>query len=87
MGKADPLETASLMVMAAHQSPDNALELVSTAAAQVVHGHSSNIEVGETANLVAIPASNVREAIAMGPPDRFVVYGGVAISHQKRNIK
>jgi cytosine deaminase len=87
MGKADPLETASLMVMAAHQSPDDALELVTTAAARVVHGHSSNIEVGETANLVAIPASNVREAIAMGPPDRFVVYGGVAISHQKRNIK
>ena len=87
MGKADPLETASLMVIAAHQSPDDALELVTTAAAQVVHGHSTNIEVGETANLVAIPASNVREAIAMGPPDRFVVYGGVAISHQKRNIK
>jgi hypothetical protein len=39
------------------------------------------------ANLIAIPATNVREAIAMGPPDRFVVYGGVVISDQKRNIK
>lgn len=87
MGKADPLETASLMVMAAHQSPDDALQMVTTSATQVVHGHFSTIEVGERANLVAIPASNVREAIAMGPPDRFVVYGGVVISHQKRNIK
>jgi cytosine deaminase len=87
MGRADPLETASLMVMAAHQSPQDALNMVTSAATQVVHGDTSHVRVGEVANLVAIPATNVREAIAMGPPDRFVVYGGVVISDQKRNIK
>lgn len=87
MGRVDPLETASLMVLAAHQSPTDAMSMVTNAASKVVHNHESKIAVGEVANLVAIPATNVREAIAMGPPDRFVVYGGVAISHQKRNIK
>ena len=87
MGRADPLETASLMVLAAHQSPVDALDMVTTAASQVVHNRRSHIAVGEIANLVAIPASNIREAIAMGPPDRFVVYGGVVISNQERNIK
>ncbi len=87
MGRADPLETASLMVMAAHQLPDQAIRMVTNNAAKVVHNLSSAIEIGQRANLVAVPASNVREAIAMGPPDRFVVYGGVVISHQKRNIK
>jgi cytosine deaminase len=87
MGRADPLETASLMVLAAHQSSIDALEMVTTAASQVVHNRHSPIRIGEVANLVAIPASNVREAIAMGPPDRFVVYGGVVISNQERNIK
>jgi len=87
MGRADPLETACLMVLAAHQSPTDALDMVTNAASQVVHNRHSHIRVGEVANLVAIPASNVREAIAMGPPDRFVVYGGVVISNQKRNIK
>jgi hypothetical protein len=42
---------------------------------------------GQRADLVAIPATNVREAIAMGPPDRHVVYGGVVVTNQKRNIK
>jgi len=87
MGRADPLETAYLMVLAAHQSPAEALDMVTTAASQVVHNRRSHIGIGEVANFVAIPASNVREAIAMGPPDRFVVYGGVVISNQKRNIK
>jgi cytosine deaminase len=87
MGRADPLETAGLMVLASHQLPVNAMQMVTSNAAKVVHNQYSEIEVGQRADIVAVPASNVREAIAMGPPDRFVVYGGVAISHQKRNIK
>lgn len=87
MGRADPLETASLMVMAAHQMPADAMQMVTSSSSKVVHDHYAAIEVGEPANLVAVPASNLREAIAMGPPDRFVVYGGVAITNQKRNIK
>ena len=87
MGRADPLETASLMVMAAHQLPNQAIQMVTANASKVVHNLSSSIGVGQSANLVAVRATNLREAIAMGPPDRFVVYGGVVISNQKRNIK
>jgi cytosine deaminase len=87
MGRADPLETASLMVMASHQLPHDAIQMITSNASKVVHNAESSIEVGQSANLVAIPATNIREAIAMGPPDRFVVYGGVVISNQKRNIK
>jgi cytosine/creatinine deaminase len=87
MGRADPLETASLMVMVSHQTPQDALAMVTSAASQVVHNHPAVVAVGEKADLVALRASNVREVIAMGPPDRFVVYGGVVITNQKRNIK
>ena len=87
VGRADPLETASLMVMASHQTIDNAIQMVTSCASKVVHNHFASVAVGQAANLVAVPASNVREAIAMGPPDRFVVYGGVVITNQKRNIK
>ena len=87
MGRADPLETASLMVMAAHQLPDDAIQMVTSHSSRVIHNHSSQVEIGGIANLVAVPAITVREAIAMGPPDRFVVYGGVVITDQKRNIK
>ena len=87
MGRADPLETASLLVMASHQLPHQAISMVTSNASKVVHNRHSAVAVGEQANLVLIPATNVREAIAMGPPDRFVVYGGVVISNQKRNIK
>lgn len=87
MGRADPLETASLMVMASHQLPYEAIQMITSNASKVVHNAASSVEVGQRANLVAVPATNVREAIAMGPPDRFVVYGGVVISNQKRNIK
>ena len=87
MGRADPLETASLMVMASHQTADEAIQMVTSCASKVVHNQFASVAVGQQANLVAVPASNVREAIAMGPPDRFVVYGGVVITNQKRNIK
>ena len=87
MGRADPLETAALMVMASHQLPHDALQMITSYSSKVVHNRTTSIEVGQLANLVALPASNIREAIAMGPPDRFVVYGGVVITNQKRNIK
>jgi cytosine deaminase len=87
MGRADPLETAALMVMASHQLPQDAMQMITSCASKVVHNHTTSVEVGQPANLVALPATNLREAIAMGPPDRFVVYGGVVISNQKRNIK
>lgn len=87
MGRGDPLEIASLAVVASHLTPINAYEMVSVHSQQIVTGESVALSEGQVADLVAIPATNVREAIAMGPPDRHVVYGGVVITNQKRNIK
>ena len=87
LGRADPLETAGLMVMASHLSVDDALDSVTTAAHTAISNSPVRLTTGEKANFVAVPATNVREAIAMGPPDRKVVYGGVVIDEQKRNRK
>ncbi len=87
MGRGDPLEIASLMVTAAHTSPMTAHHMISQASSIVVTGQSTDIAVGHRANLVAIRATTLRESVAMGPPDRHVVYGGVVIDNQNRNRK
>jgi cytosine deaminase len=65
MGRGDPLETASLMVMAAHLLPEEALAAVSTWGRTLL-GLDDH-------DLVAVRAGSVREAIAFGPPDRVVL--------------
>jgi cytosine deaminase len=87
LGRGDPLETAALIVLAGHETPLSALNMVTINAHRVINPDSSFLSVGDKADFIAVNATNVREAIAMGPPDRTVVYGGVVISEQKRNIK
>jgi cytosine deaminase len=66
MGRGDPLETASLMVMAAHLLPEDALHTVTTAARIAMGLPPSDARL-------AVPSATVREAIAFGPPGRIVV--------------
>lgn len=87
MGRGDPLEIASLMVVAAHETPDDAIALVTTGAASVVHRRDASLRPGNGADIVAVPATTVRGAIATGPLDRFVVHGGVVIADHTRNRK
>ena len=87
MGRGDPLEIASLMVIAAHTSPTAAHHMITHASSMVVTGRSTEIAVGHLANLVATKATTLRESIAMEPPDRHVVYGGVVIDNHNRNRK
>jgi cytosine deaminase len=87
MGRGDPLEIASLLITASHLNPDVAHSLVSTHASSVVLNQPAGVAVGMKANLVAVKATTLRESIAMGPPDRHVVYGGVVIDDQFRNRK
>jgi cytosine deaminase len=87
VGRGDPLEIASLLMVSAHSSAYQSVQMVSSLANKAVHGVTSSLAVGESANFVAIPATNLRESIAMGPPDRIVVYGGVVIDNQIRNRK
>lgn len=71
VGRACPFETAGLMVMAAHDLPAKAWEAVSTDAAAVM-GRRAEIAPGAQADLIAVRARTVREAIAFGPVDRLV---------------
>ncbi len=71
VGRACPFETAGLMIMAAHDLPDQAWRSVSEAPAKAL-GRWAEIAVGAPADLVAVRAATVREAIAFGPTDRIV---------------
>jgi cytosine deaminase len=87
VGRGDPLEIASLLMVSAQVTAPIALQMISSNAHKAVHGVTSSLAVGEPADFTAIPATNLRESIAMGPPDRIVVYGGVVIDNQIRNRK
>jgi len=65
VGRGDPLETAGLMIMAAHLLPDEALATVTTAA-------RSAMGLQPSGDRVLVPATTVREAIAFGPPGRTI---------------
>ena len=78
VGRACPFETAGLMVMAAHDLPVQAWRSVSADAATVM-GRRAEIAPGAAADLIAVRASTVREAIAFGPGDRIVWRNGTTV--------
>lgn len=77
IGRADPLETAGLMLIAGHLLPDQALRTVSTAARQAMG-------LGPTNDHVLVRATTVREAIAFGPSERTVVRGKQVVTGQSK---
>lgn len=76
VGRGDPLETAALMVMAAHQLPDDAYDMVSNRARRAMGLDPVNFRVGDPADFLAIDASTVRAAVAGAPMSRRVFRGG-----------
>ena len=77
MGRADPLETAALLVTAAHRTIGEAIAAVTVDARAVVLGAGA---LAAPTDLVAIAAGSLTEAIAFGSPDRIVVRGGRVVS-------
>lgn len=82
MGRSDALETAALLVMAAHQLPDTAMDLVSNSVRQVIGLERVGMHVGSPADLVALPASSVRNAMADAPRDRMVYRHGRLVARR-----
>jgi cytosine deaminase len=76
VGRADPLETASLVVVAAHRSPVEAYEMVSNRARVAMGLEPVVIEAGAPAELMALPATSVGDAVAAAPADRQVIHRG-----------
>jgi cytosine deaminase len=80
VGRADPLETAALLVMAAHLSPAEAYAAVSDNARRAIGLPPVAIEPGAPAELVAIPATSITEAVAAAPNRRTVIHHGRIVS-------
>ena len=76
MGRSDPLETASLMVMAGHQSIENAFEMVSSNARQAMGLEPACLNQGDLADFVAIDAPSLGAAMADAPMSRRVFKAG-----------
>lgn len=80
MGRGDPLETASLLVTAGHLRPEDAYESVSDTARAVMGLPTVRIEAGAPADLLAIRAGSVTDALARADPDRLVFHAGRLVS-------
>ncbi|MEY4605889.1 MAG: putative cytosine deaminase [Actinomycetota bacterium] len=79
MGRGDCLETAALMVMAAHQLPDDAFSAVSNCVRRAMRLRPAGTSPGDAADLVALPARTIRQAIAEAPTRRTVIRAGVLV--------
>jgi cytosine deaminase len=88
VGRSDALETASLLVTAGHLTLDEAYAAVSTGARSVMNLPVAGIEPGSRAELLAVRADNLSDAIANASADRYVVHRGrlVAESSVTRSI-
>ncbi|WP_329014486.1 amidohydrolase family protein [Streptomyces sp. NBC_00690] len=76
LGRFDPMEAASLLVLAGHLSPRAAYEAVSGAARRAMGLESGAVEPGSPAELLAVRASTVEGALADARADRAVFHRG-----------
>jgi len=76
LGRACPLETAGLMTMTAHVPPVDAWSMVTDAARLALGREIVTIRRGAPADLLAVRADSLRQAIAFGPADRHVWHHG-----------
>ena len=80
VGRVDPLETAGLMIMTSHLLPADAWATVTSGASTVVGIPPGQLAQGDRADLLAVRATTLREAIAFGPADRIVWRHGVRLA-------
>jgi cytosine deaminase len=80
VGRADPMETAALMVMAAHRSIDEAWAQVSEHSRRAMGLPRAGPVAGARADLLAIDAASLREAVATASPSRIVVRSGRVVA-------
>jgi cytosine deaminase len=83
LGRMDPLETAALLVAAAHLSPRDAYAAVSVDARRIMGITPNPVEVDGSADLLAICASSLNEAVAGGTQDRWVFKNGQLVARTR----
>jgi cytosine/creatinine deaminase len=79
LGRACPFETAGLMILTSHLLPDEAWASVTDRATGATGATPASCLPGSPADLVAIRAASVREAVAFGSADRFVWRRGMKL--------
>lgn len=80
LGRADPLDAAALLVLAGHDEPAAAYAAVSADGRRALGLPEVSIMPGAPAELLAIQAGSVREAIATATPDRVVIHAGRVVA-------
>ncbi len=80
VGRCDPLETASLLVAAAHLSPEEALAAVTDDARDVMALPPAGPRVGARADLLVVAAGSLGDAVALAPAERIVIHRGRIVS-------
>jgi len=80
VGRSDALETASLLVTAGHLTLEEAYAAVSTGARDVMGLPTAGPVPGAAAELLAVKADSLAEAIAEATADRFVIHRGSLVA-------
>lgn len=80
VGRGDPLETAALLVLAGHETPDAAFAAVTSAARAALGVPDVTVAAGAPADLLAIRAVTVPHAVATASAGRIVVHRGRVVA-------
>ncbi|MFI0366542.1 amidohydrolase family protein [Actinomadura sp. 1N219] len=83
LGRIDPFETASLLVAAAHLPVADAWESVTAHARAALGLPPVALDVGSPADLLAIRAADLDEAVAAASEDRIVLRGGGVVARTR----
>jgi cytosine deaminase len=83
VGRCDPLETASLLVAAAHLTPCEAVDAVTAGARAVLGLPVAGPYEGAVADLLAVRAGSLSEALGTTCPERVVFRAGRAVSRTR----
>lgn len=86
VGRADPLETASLLVVAGHLTVEESMAAVTTGGRRVMGLPAAGPQVGATADLMMCKGISLRDVVARGPRDRVVVHAGRVVSASVSSI-
>ncbi|HWI74752.1 MAG TPA: amidohydrolase family protein [Baekduia sp.] len=80
VGRSDALETASLLVMAGHLTPEEAWELVSAGARAAMGLPAVALVAGAPAEILAVRGASLADAIGRGSEHRIVVHAGRCVA-------
>jgi len=80
VGRSDALETAALLVMAAHMTPHEAWDAVSAGARRAMGLPAVMLEPGAPAEILAVRGSSLADAVARASEERIVIHAGRCVS-------